>query len=330
MATQAVFPVAYSTLDCKALKTQVLSLYSLGFVHNCQFWNRGLSDVYLIDALTARYVLRVSHAHWRTQSDIDFELEFLEFLSRQGLPVSRPLRTTYGELSVKIHAPEGLRYASVFTYAPGDIPLGDLSVVQAAQLGETVARLHEVAADFQTDAVRKPLDLSYLLDESFGIISTHMRSRPADLSDLRDIIAQIKRQVAALPQTAPYWSICWGDAHSGNVHFTPDNQLTLFDFDQCGYGWRAFEIAKFLQTSIRTGMARKVRDAFLSGYESVQKLTAKEVEAIQPLTQAAHLWSWRICLESALIHSSSCLDDYFFTKRLHQLKLLQTPEWQLF
>ncbi|WLT40042.1 hypothetical protein NON20_10690 [Synechocystis sp. B12] len=27
----------------------------------------------------------------------------------------------------------------------------------------------------------------------------------------------------------------------------------LFDFDQCGMGWRAFDIAKFLQVSMQSG-----------------------------------------------------------------------------
>ena len=56
-----------------------------------------------------------------------------------------------------------------------------------------------------------------------------------------------------------------------NVHFTEDNQITLFDFDQCGYGWRVFDIAKFLQVSLSAGIKREIRDAFLAGYQQAQK-----------------------------------------------------------
>ncbi|WP_404787754.1 phosphotransferase [Altericista sp. CCNU0014] len=330
MLTQTIFPVTYSTLACEALQRQILPLFGVGPVVQCHFWNRGLSDIYLVETLTARYVLRISHTHWRTKSETEFELELLNYLKRCGVPVSAPLHATDGNLFVEIRAPEGFRYAALFPYAPGRIPIGDLSVKQGYKLGEAVAHLHEAAAEFYSCAHRQPLSLEYLLDESFGVIEPYLRFRSEDLAYLRSTIDQIKNRLCDLPQRSPYWTICWGDPHSGNVHFTADNQLTLFDFDQCGYGWRAFEMAKFLQVSIRTGIARKVRDAFFQGYQSRQVLTPLELETLQPFTQAAHLWNWCIALEASKIHSCSRLDEYFFMSRLQQLKMLQTPEWQLF
>jgi Ser/Thr protein kinase RdoA (MazF antagonist) len=327
---QTTFPVTYSTLACEALRRQILPLFGIGPVVQCHFWNRGLSDVYLVETLTTRYVLRISHTHWRTKSETEFELELLNYLKRCGVAVSAPLYTLDGGLSVEIRAPEGFRYAALFPYAPGRVPVGDLSIQQAHKLGEAVVHLHQTASEFHSAARRQPLSLEYLLDESFGVIEPYLRFQSEDLAYLKSLIDQIKNRLCNLPQQAPYWTICWGDPHSGNVHFTADNQLTLFDFDQCGYGWRAFEMAKFLQVSIRTGIARKVRDAFFQGYQMQQPLTPEEFESLQPFTQAAHLWNWRISLEHSKIHSSSRLDEYFFTSRLQQLKMLQTPEWQLF
>lgn len=330
MLTQVSFPVTYSTLDCSAIRRQLLPNFRIGPVVRCDFWNRGLSDVYLVETLSARYVLRISHAHWRTRSDIDFELELLDHLRQHGTPVAVPLRTRNGELSMEILAPEGLRYASLFTYAPGRVPVGDLSLEQSHKLGKTVAKMHRSTQDFQSAAQRQILSLEYLLDESLGVIEPYLRFRSEDLAYLRQLVDQIKDSLDGLPKTFPQWGICWGDPHSGNVHFTEDDQLTLFDFDQCGYGWRAFEMAKFLQVSLRTGIARKVRDAFLDGYQSLQPFTSQELEALQPFTQAAHIWNWRISLEAAKVHSCSRLDEQFFISRLQQLKMFQTSQWQLF
>jgi Ser/Thr protein kinase RdoA (MazF antagonist) len=144
--TQTMFPVTYSTLACEALKRQILPLFGIGPVVQCHFWNRGLSDVYIVETLTSRYVLRISHTHWRTKSEIEFELELLNHLKRCGVPVSAPLQTLDGMLSVEIRAPEGDRYAALFPYAPGQIPLGDLSIQQGFKLGEAVAQLHQVAS----------------------------------------------------------------------------------------------------------------------------------------------------------------------------------------
>jgi Ser/Thr protein kinase RdoA (MazF antagonist) len=325
-----MFPVVYSTLSIEALVERVLSQYELFSILSCQFWNRGLSDVYLIETPLERYVLRISHTHWRSRSDIGFELELLDFLQRQHIPVAYPLRTKTDQLWIELDAPEGKRYAALFIYAPGQIALGDLNETQGYKLGEVVAQLHDATRSFKSLYPRQALTLDYLLDESVKQITPFLRHHDRDLAYLLNVVDQAKQQLQDLPQVDPYWVVCWGDPHSGNAHFTTDNTVTLFDFDQCGYGWRAFEIAKFLQISIRSGISRKIREAFLRGYQTIQPLTTFELASLKALTQTAHIWCWAINLGSAMLHHYSQLDDYYFRHRLEQLKRLESKDWQLF
>ncbi|NJM65102.1 MAG: phosphotransferase [Acaryochloris sp. RU_4_1] len=324
------FPVSYSTLACDALASRILPHFEIAEIANCKLWHRGLSDVYLVETSTTMYVLRISHTHWRTKSEIDFELELLVFLQQRGIPVARPLRTQDGQLSIEINAPEGKRYAALFDFAPGQIPLGDLNQTQGQKLGETIGRLHQVATDFHSRAYRQPLTLDYLLDDSLDAIAPFLHHRPQDHEYLIEAITEIKQKLQGMPKNPPFWSVCWGDPHSGNVHFTEDNQVTLFDFDQCGHGWRAFELAKFLHVSARTGMEKTVRRAFLDGYQTIQAVTPQEEDSIQPFSQAAHIWQWSIGLKSAKIHDNCRLDNSYFSHRLQQLKMLSSPEWELF
>jgi Ser/Thr protein kinase RdoA (MazF antagonist) len=324
------FPVVYSTLACSAIVANILPNYAIGLVRSCQFWHRGLSDIYILEGLEQQYILRISHAHWRSKSDIDFELELLDFLRQRQIPVAYPLKTHSGALSVEINAPEGKRYASLFIYAPGQVAVGDLSEIQAHLLGEVVAKLHRATHDFRCTSDRQPLDLAYLLDHSFHNISPFLRHRPQDNMALAKTIANIKHQLRDLPQASPFWVVCWGDPHSGNVHFTLDNRLTLFDFDQCGQGWRAFEIAKFLQVAICGGLKKRVREAFIQGYQAIQPLTAYELDSLQALTQTAYIWAWFISLSHSMLHDYSRLDDSYFKQRLEQFKRLSSSDWQLF
>jgi len=328
--TTSFFPVTYSTLACDALVTRVLPSFEVTSPTSCKLWHRGLSDVYLVETSEKNYVLRVSHAHWRTKSEIDFELELLVFLQQRQIPVARPLRTIDEQLSIEIEAPEGKRYAALFDFAPGQVPLGDLSKDQGQKLGETIGRLHEVATDFHSLANRQPLTLDYLLDDSLEAIAPFLQHRPQDHDYLVETISEVKQKLQGMPKDPPFWSVCWGDPHSGNVHFTDDNHVTLFDFDQCGYGWRAFEIAKFLHVSARTGMQKTVRDSFLEGYQTVQPVTPEEEDSMQPFSQAAHIWQWSIGLKSAKVHDNCRLDDSYFSHRLRQLKMLSSPAWELF
>ena len=328
--TNLTFPAIYSTLACDALASRVLPHYEIEVVAGCQFWHRGLSDIYLVETQAKPYILRVSHHHWRSKSEIDFELELLDFLRQNQIPVAYPLPTQAGELSVEINAPEGRRYAALFPYAPGEVPLGDLNASQSHKLGKTLAKLHQVAQDFCPRSHRQPLTLEYLLDDSWHQIAPWLQQKESDRTYLAETIDLIKDRLRDLPCEPPYWGICWGDPHSGNAHFTADNQITLFDFDQCGYGWRIFDIAKFWQVSLRTGMRRKVRETFLAGYQELAKITDFEFQALQALTQTAHIWMWAISLNSAMLYDRSRLDDYFFRRRIEQLKLLNTQDWQLF
>jgi Ser/Thr protein kinase RdoA (MazF antagonist) len=326
----AVFPALYSVLSGSALIDEVLARYRLEKIVACRFWHRGLSDVYAIETDSSQYILRISHTHWRTKADIDFELELLDFLQRRHVPVSHPLRTKEGDLAIEINAPEGKRYAALFARAPGEVALGGLNQTQSYKLGEAVAKLHLNALEFRSHACRQPLSLDYLLDDSLQIIAPFLHEKSLDLSYLSEIISLTKSQLQGFPKEPPFWGICWGDPHSGNVHFTADNQLTLFDFDQCGYGWRMFEIAKFWQVSLNSGVSATVRSAFISGYQSVATLTEAEINSLQAFTVVAHIWAWAIALNNATFYNYSCLDDNYFRCRLNRLKMLQSPEWQLF
>ncbi len=326
--TDDVYPVLYSTIDPSAIVSRILSCYGIGAVKVCEFWCRGLSDVYLVETDRASYVLRISHWGWRSQTDVDFELALLDFLHQRDLPVAYPLRTESEKLSIVISAPEGDRYAALFIYAPGIVPIGDLSIRQATRLGETLAKVHQAGLEFGCQFDRKPLTLNYLLDESWIAIAPFLR--PDDRDYVETAIAQIKTALQEFPRSSPYWGICWGDPHSGNTHFTEADQPTLFDFDQCGFGWRAFELGKFRQVALSTGISRRVREAFLQGYQSISPLKEFELAAISAFTQTAHIWVWSISLTYALRHNYSRLDDSFFLKRVEQLRKLKSPDWQMF
>ncbi|BAU10692.1 aminoglycoside phosphotransferase [Leptolyngbya sp. NIES-3755] len=327
-APNDLFPVVYSTIDPNAIASRILSRYDIGTVNVCEFWCRGLSDVYLVETDRGSYVLRVAHWGWRSQADIDFELELLDFLHDRGLPIAHPLKTESGKLSIVIPALEGERYAALFTYAPGTIALGDLSIRQATRLGETLAKVHQAGLEFDCSYPRKPLTLDYLLDDSWIEIAPFLQNSDRDY--VKSAIDQIKLGLKDFPRSAPYWGICWGDPHSGNTHFTETDQPTLFDFDQCGFGWRAFDLGKFRQVALNTGISRRVREAFLQGYRSITPLEAFELEAISAFTQTAHIWVWSIVLSYALRHNYSRLDDSFFRKRVEQLRQLKSPDWQMF
>ena len=320
-----LFPVFCSLLAPPAVAELITSKYHLE-ITRCQFWHRGLSDVYFLETNKNLYIFKVYHYHWRDKEDIYFELEFLTFLKSKKIPVSDPLKTTDGDLCLSIAAPEGTRYAALFNYAPGAVAIGDFNPQQSHLVGSTLAKLHRCSEHFETSSKRQPLNLEYLLEKPYQEISSFLQQK--ELEEFREITTDLQRYTQDfLALEKPYWTVCWGDPHSGNIHFSTERDLTLFDFDQCGYGYRVFDIAKFWQVTLQSGLSRSIRDAFLRGYESIQPLTDLEVSYLKPLTQIAHIWAWSISLNAAKFYDYCRLDEYYFTKRLQHLKRIGSDDF---
>jgi Ser/Thr protein kinase RdoA (MazF antagonist) len=129
--------------------------------------------------------------------------------------------------------------------------------------------------------------------------------------------------VFSLPISIPEYGICVGDVHSGNAHFTEQNQLTLFDFDQCGYGWCAFDIAKFLHVALRMKIDVNVRKSFIEGYQAVRKLSETELAAIPIFIKTAHIWVMGISANAGEdVLPYGWFTDDWFDERLAMLKSL--------
>ena len=69
--------------------------------------------------------------------------------------------------------------------------------------------------------------------------------RQSDVSRIAEHAEELKAQITELDFGSDGWGIIGGDFHGWNLHFTENNELTLFDFDLCGYGWRAFDLAVY-------------------------------------------------------------------------------------
>ena len=285
-------PVVHSLPSSEALEQNVLCNYELGNFQSCQLLKRGLNDTYLVKTKQKPYILRVYRHSWRTKDEIDFELELLNFLHKHNLAISYPIEKTTGDFTTAIAAPEGTRYTALFSYASGKAVNKKIDSEQSRKLGETVATIHKATNNFKSSFSRPELNNEYLLDASINALAPLYKHRETDIAYLYKQIEELKTNLLALnlPKSAPFYGICIGDIHAGNTHFNQIKQPTLFDFDQCGYGWRAFDIGKFINTAIVWKLDNRIICSFLDGYQTICKLSNIEISAIPIFTKIAHIW----------------------------------------
>lgn len=115
--TQAFIRVIHSIPSSEALIVTVLP-YPISKPRSCHLYKRGLNDTYLVETEQERYILRVYRRGWRTKEEIGFELELLTFLPSQNQPVAYPIGRENSSFTTEIAAPDGKRYAALFSYAP--------------------------------------------------------------------------------------------------------------------------------------------------------------------------------------------------------------------
>jgi Ser/Thr protein kinase RdoA (MazF antagonist) len=256
---------------------------------NTEILNVGVNDIYFVEGGSEKFVLRLSRADKNltlTDSSFLFELTWLEFLNDHQVPVSFPIRRTDKQLFGIIEAFEGPRYATLFSFAEGTT---DINADQSFILGRSLAQLHIISDNFKTDLERDHLDIDQLIDQPLTQIKMIMnKSEKEELKILNNLAEKLRKQISYVDMTNESYGIIAGDVHGYNQHFTKDNQLTMFDFEFCAYGYRVYDIATFRWS--RGSDNEELWNAFLNGYQSVRKLNDSEMEAIEAFVQARNLW----------------------------------------
>jgi len=298
-----IVPIQRSIVSADALASVVAEAYGLDGVH-CQLIKSAMLDTYQVTAASGPAILRIYPARRRTEAEILAELDVLAYLHAAGLMVSVPIRQRSGGQLLTVQAPEGPRCAALFTYAPGDPLSQQCTPPHARAYGQALAQVHTIADTMPQQPLRPRLDLATLLDQPLAGLATAFAQRDADWAFLRQVAGAIRAQIEALPTEPPYYGLCHGDAASANAHVTDEGHLTLFDFDMCGAGWRAYDIATFLIDE-----PEPVVVAFLEGYAAVRTMIDIELATI-PLFQIVQS-IWVLGLRADYINDwgSSSLSD---------------------
>lgn len=285
--------VLHSTLSERDLLGYVFTHYSLAKDDNfrCFFLEKGCNDTYLIKGENNRFILRVYHAEWRTPSQVAFEMEALQWFLVQGASVSQPIERRDGALLGVIGAPEGERIVVMFSYAEGaPAEFGALESEECVSYGRAVADLHNRARGFLALSPRFSLDEEHLITNPLRLIEPHLRDRVKDWKFLREFADLLKARIGELDQEGLTKGLCHGDAHGGNAHCDQSGTVTFFDFDCCGIGWLAYDIAVFLWAARIKEKHLQRSGEFLSGYESVRPISSTEKAALPVLIAMRDIW----------------------------------------
>lgn len=316
-----LFPVTCSILAADALRAEVAQAYAIGMPVTCQLLRPGTNDTYILTTRDNRYIARVYRAHRRSLADISYELDLLAHLAAKGVSVSVPLAGKDDNLIRPLAAPEGTRHLVLFSYADGK-PLSWNETDDSYLAGWMAATIHAASGDFVSRHSRDCLDLRSLIDIPLAAIRPFLTHRPEDWSYLKELAARLRARIEAAARIGLDWGVCHGDFGARNIHIGADRRPTVFDFDRCGPGWRAFDFA-LIQWGAMNQTNAGMWDSFMKGYTDTRQLAAANLAAAPLFHASCRLMSLGLRAERIAEWGTLCITD-----SLLDAELMFFQEWE--
>lgn len=243
------------------------------------------NHTYRVDDGDARLVLRVHRAGYHTREEILSELDWVSALHRDAtLHTAEPLARADGDrLSVVEH--DGTRHwVSAFSFLGGEEPVvGSHLAERFEELGAINARLHAQAKRWSRPDgfLRKRWDFDLMFGRA--PIWGDWRAAYADkaATDLLEVLEDtLRERLSAYGDGPERFGLIHGDLRVANL-LDDGERLAVIDFDDCGFGWFAYDFAAAISFHEEDEAIPALQAAWLRGYRSVAQFTAED-EAILP------------------------------------------------
>jgi Ser/Thr protein kinase RdoA (MazF antagonist) len=220
----------------------------------------------------AKYALRININSSRTLENMKAEIEWVRHLNRtSGIHTPTPIATLKDDYIAFGFHPESEREfrGVMYSWLDGEVLGDEPTLSQLHEVGRSIAILHQESLDF---ALSTESSLP-TFNDFFWSTEDYLFSDKSVLSDQdRNLIKEahdlIMRYTNELYATSPV-HIIHADFHGWNLMWN-ENQLSIFDFDDCGFGLEAQDLAValyYLDTPEQDA-------ALLAGYKSVKPLPA--------------------------------------------------------
>jgi Ser/Thr protein kinase RdoA (MazF antagonist) len=228
-----------------------------------------------------KYALRININSTRTVENMQAEVQWVRHLNRtSGINTPTPIATLKDQYIVSgLHADSGQTlYGVMYSWLEGEEIGDEPTMEQLHEVGRAIARLHQESADF----VLTGDNALPTFNDFFWSTEDFLFSEKSELSDQdRDLLEQardvIMRYTDELYQNSPV-HIIHADFHGWNLMWN-EGQLSIFDFDDCGFGVEAQDLAVvlyYLDTPEQDA-------ALLNGYKSIKPLPAYSELAMKAL-----------------------------------------------
>lgn len=235
---------------------------------------------------------------YHSREEILCELEWLDALAT-GVDVEtvRPVATDDGERLPVIEADGFSCSVSAFSYLEGEEPVvGTHLADRFAELGSITAKLHVHVRSWQPSAgfVRKKWNFDTLIG-SHAIWGDWRAAYvdPDAIKLLEGLCSKLEDRLHSYGEDADRFGLIHGDLRLANL-LDDRKRLAVIDFDDCGFGWFAFDFAAAISFYEDDPSIPELQAAWLKGYREIAAFSDAD-EAVLPtmiLARRLQLTAW--------------------------------------
>ncbi|WP_194165404.1 phosphotransferase enzyme family protein [Deinococcus terrestris] len=233
-------------------------------------------------------VLRLVHSSHRSERQVKAELHWLTFLADRGVSVAVPVPGPDGELlATWPDGANGSYVSAVFVRAEGERARpAELTPGQIRAWGRLLAEIHDHTVTYHPD---DPGGRPTWQDDPY-IRDRHALAAALPVSLDAGILTRFDALVETLsaqPTHPGRFGLIHNDAHPGNF-LIQGEQLTLFDFDDCGHNFYVNDLAMALYYGVwgaddRETLGRRLWTHLLAGYREVRALDDADLALVPAL-----------------------------------------------
>ena len=256
------------------------------------------NQVFRIDHATGTYAMRLHRPGLRTDRELRSELDWMNAVAQGGLAVPHPIPARDGRV---VQAIDGVQI-DVLTWLSG-APIGGTRTglqIEDRQkvfrsIGREMARLHDMsdAWPIPQDFDRPAWDVDGLVGETpvWGRFWENPALAPHDRETLIALRVVATDTLGQLADSLDY-GLIHADLVRENVILDGD-RVQFIDFDDCGFGYRLFDVATALFKNFHEPDFEHLKAALFEGYRSHRRLDTRAFELFMALRSATYV-GWNI------------------------------------
>ncbi|RZS94439.1 phosphotransferase enzyme family protein [Cuneatibacter caecimuris] len=253
-------------IEIQLVMRKAEQLYNIKLLHRIHMGGSG-NIIFAAESGQRPYILRVSKGGGSSLAHIDFELNWVEYLSLRMEGIVQPIRSVNNRLYEVIESDGGAYVLCLMKKAEGKLVdcnnPAEFNEVLFSNLGALMGRIHKLTADYEGN---RPCP-------EFQWNGPYFWRRDIAIPDelVRQGEKRFLKEINALPAAKENYGIIHFDIHTDNF-FMKNTKITLFDFFDCQYNWYAADIASAMFFMVQRGagplkhLSEKERTAFAESY----------------------------------------------------------------